>query len=68
MPRLTFEPLPHRAPPISTICRKLVRFEMARIVALQELGVFEPGPCVEDNDLVVFADPAVAGRMDMTRN
>src|SRR6266566_4030052 len=43
--------------------RERVRGEMPGSVALKELGVFQPGAGVEDEDLLVLADPPIAPQL-----
>src|SRR5437773_2647684 len=48
--------------------RERVRVEVPRRVALEELGVFQPGARVEDDDLVVLADPPIAPQLRGARD
>src|SRR5437879_6338489 len=43
--------------------RELVRGEVPRILALEELRVLESGARIEDHDLFVLADPAVTAQL-----
>src|SRR5438034_2476156 len=61
--------MPRRGPRVvaGLFVWELVRVEVARIVALEELGVFETGAGVEDDDLIRFGDPSSAAELPSDR-
>src|SRR3989442_621698 len=72
--RRTAPPIARRTAPPSTPRRcvgagarlfigERVPGEMPRSVPLKELGVFQPGAGVEDDDLLVLADPPIAPQL-----
>src|SRR4029077_14360644 len=57
-----------RAPAPRLFIGKLVRAQAPRVVALEEFGVLQARAGVEDDDLLVLADPTVAAELRRARD